>query len=123
MMNVLSVPYQVTRLVFDAGQPYEKFRSRYEAAVPPADPRRLGGITGRHARWPDLAGETGEPGPHAFVLYWRADIIPLMTTAGERRLGTAYLMDCPAITEKIYRPRPGGDALRAAARTDQHRLR
>jgi hypothetical protein len=31
-MNLLSVPYQVTRLVFDAGQPYEKFRSRYEAA-------------------------------------------------------------------------------------------
>jgi hypothetical protein len=35
MINVLSVPHQVTRLVFDTGQPYEKFRSRYEAAVPP----------------------------------------------------------------------------------------
>jgi hypothetical protein len=40
--NLLSFPHQVTRLVFDAGQPYEKFRSRYEAAVPPADPPWLG---------------------------------------------------------------------------------
>ena len=43
VMNVRSVPHQVTRLVFDVGQPYEKFRSRYEAAVPPADPQRLHG--------------------------------------------------------------------------------
>jgi hypothetical protein len=42
VMNVRSVPHQVTRLVFDVGQPYEKFRSRYEAAVPPADPQRRG---------------------------------------------------------------------------------
>jgi hypothetical protein len=34
VMDVLSFPHQATRLVFDAGQPYEKFRSRYEAAVP-----------------------------------------------------------------------------------------
>jgi hypothetical protein len=102
MIDVLSVPHQVTRLVFDAGQPYEKFRSRYEAVVPPADPRRLGDFTGRHARWPDLAGETSESGPHGFVLYWRADMTPLMATAGERRPCSAYLMGCPAVVETIY---------------------
>src|SRR5215475_1179346 len=51
MITVLSVPYQVTRLAFDTGQPYEKFRSRCEAAVPPVDPRRLRDFAGRHARW------------------------------------------------------------------------
>jgi hypothetical protein len=106
VMNARSVPHQVTRLVFDVGQPYEKFRSRYEAAVPPANPRRLGDVAGRHARWPDLAADTGEPGPHGFVLYWHADITPLMTTAGERRPCTAYLMGCPAIADKIYRQDP-----------------
>jgi uncharacterized protein (DUF302 family) len=106
VMNVLSVSHQVTRLVFDTGQPYEKFRSRYEAAVPPADPQRRGDFAGRHARWPDLAADPGEPAPHGFVLYWRADMTPLMTTAGERRPCTAYLMGCPAIAEKIYRQDP-----------------
>ncbi len=32
-MNALSFPNQVTRLVFAAGQPYEKFCGRYQAAV------------------------------------------------------------------------------------------
>jgi len=64
MITVLSVPHQATRLVFDTGQPYEKFRSRYEATVTAVDPRRLGDFSGRHARWPDLAAHAGEPGPH-----------------------------------------------------------
>ena len=38
-MSHQSCGYRVTRLVFDAGQPYETFRGRYEAAVPPADLR------------------------------------------------------------------------------------
>ena len=49
-MTLLSFPHQVTQLVFDAGQPYEKFRSPYEAAVPPADPPWLGETAGRHVR-------------------------------------------------------------------------
>ena len=106
MINVLSVPHQVTQLVFDTGQPYEKFRSRYEAAVPPADPRRMGDFAGRHARWPDLSPHMREPGPHGFVLYWRAVMTPLPTTAAERRPCTAYLMGCPAVAEKIYRHDP-----------------
>jgi hypothetical protein len=87
VISVRSFPQRITRLVFDAGQPYERFRGRYEASVPPADPQRLGDLAGRHARWPELAApvqdETGrEPGPHGFVLYWRADMTPLMTTEG-----------------------------------------
>jgi hypothetical protein len=41
-MDIGSFPHQVTRLVFDTGQPYEQFRARYEAAVPALDvPRTL----------------------------------------------------------------------------------
>jgi hypothetical protein len=105
-MNVLSFPHQVTRLVFDAGQPYEKFRGRYEAAVPPADPWRLGGAAGRHARWPAIAADQGEPCPQGFVLYWRADLTPRATAAGDVRPCTAYLMGCHAVAEKIYRRDP-----------------
>ena len=105
-MNVLSFPHQVTRLVFDAGQPYEKFRGRYEAAVPPADPWRLGGAAGRHARWPAIAADQGEPCPQGFVLYWRADLTPRAAAARDVRPCTAYLMGCHAVAEKIYRRDP-----------------
>jgi hypothetical protein len=101
--NALSVPHRVTRLVFDAGQPYEKFLSRYEAAVPPADPRWLGGHAGRHVRWPGTA--TDPSGSHGFVLYWRADMAPLMTATGELRPCTGYLMG-QAVPEKLYRKDP-----------------
>jgi hypothetical protein len=107
VMNLLSFPHQVTRLVFHAGQPYEKFRGRYEAAVLPADPWRLGRAAGRHARWPAIAADQGEPRPHGFVLYWRADMTPRTTAAGDVRPCTAYLMGCQAVAEKIYRRDPG----------------
>lgn len=104
-MNTSSFPHRVTRLVFEAGQPYEKFLSRYEAAVPPADPRWLGGLGGRHVRWPGTATDPDERGSHGFVLYWRADMAPLMTAAGEQRPCTGYLMG-HAIPEKLYRQDP-----------------
>jgi hypothetical protein len=44
------VPHQVTRLVFDTGQPYEQFRARYEAAVLALDEKRLAEIAARGAR-------------------------------------------------------------------------
>src|SRR6201993_4675514 len=59
VMSPLAVESRAPRLVFDAGQPYEKFRGRYEAAVPPADPRP-GDRAGRHRRRPeDGAGADG----------------------------------------------------------------
>jgi hypothetical protein len=105
-MNPLSVPHQVTRLIFDVGQPYEKFRSRYEAAVPVLDPQWLGEYTGRHVRWHDTIADSDEPSPHGFVLYWRGHLTPLMTEGGELRPCTAYLMGLPDIQEQAYRQDP-----------------
>ena len=98
----LSVPHQAARLIFDAGQPYEKFRGRYEAVVPMLDPRLPGERAGRHARWPDIVLETDSSSQHGFVLYWRADMTALMTEEGELRPCTGYLMGNHAIAEKIY---------------------
>jgi hypothetical protein len=52
-MDIGSFPHQVTRLVFDTGQPYDEFRARYEAAVPALDEKRLAGFAARGAAWPD----------------------------------------------------------------------
>lgn len=104
--NVRSFPQQLTRLAFDAGQPYEKFRSRYEAAVPSAYPRCLGGSAGRHALWHDTSAEADASRPPGFVLYWRLDMTPMMTTADDLRPCTAYLMGLHAIPEGIYHRDP-----------------
>jgi hypothetical protein len=106
VMNVLSFPHQITRLVFDAGQPYEKFRSRYEAAVPSAYPQRPGESAGRYARWHETTADADAPSPSGFVLYWRLHMTPTMTTAGDMRPCTAYLMGLHAIPEDIYRQDP-----------------
>jgi hypothetical protein len=101
VISHLSLGYQVTRLVFDADQPYEKFRGRYEAAVPPAD-LRPGDCAGRHVRWQDVAADANGSGTHGFVLYWRADMMPELTVSAELRPCTAYLMGHHAIPEKAY---------------------
>jgi hypothetical protein len=84
-MTLQSFDYQVARLVFDAGQPYEKFRGRYEAAVPPVDPRP-GDYAGRHVRWQDVAADGDGSGPHG-SLYWRAEMTLLLPRSGELRDG------------------------------------
>ena len=104
-MSHQSCGYRVTRLVFDAGQPCETFRGRYEAAVPPAD-LRPGDCPGRHVRWQDAAADTNGSGPRGFVLYWRADMTPELTGSGERRPCTAYLMGHHAIPEQACRRDP-----------------
>jgi hypothetical protein len=93
MIKVLSVPHHVTRLVFDAGQPYEKFCGRYEATVPARD-IRCGEPAGRHIRQP---ADAPDGSGHGFFLYWRANMMPLLNP----RPCTAYLMGSQVIAEKI----------------------
>jgi hypothetical protein len=104
--DVRSFPHRVRRLVFEPGQAYEKFRDRYEAAVPPADPPVLGAFPGWRTRWPrpGLAGH--EPGAHGLVMYERADLTPPVTAAGELRPCTAYLMGIEVLPEPCYHDDP-----------------
>jgi hypothetical protein len=59
-MDIGSFPHQVTRLVFDTGQPYEEFRARYEAAVPALDEKRLAEFAARGAAWSDKPRSANE---------------------------------------------------------------
>jgi hypothetical protein len=121
--TLVAVPHPVTRLVFDTGQPYDRFRSRYEAAVPPADDCRPGPDGGRHARCRPAAAQAAELSGHGFVLHWRADISPQMTAAGERRPRTAYLMGSNPIGQSSCRRHPDVllyTALRTLIYLDSH---
>jgi hypothetical protein len=105
-MGIISVPHQVTRLAFDTGQPYEKFRTRYQAAVPEVDPSRLAAFAQRRAGWEEIAADADTSAPHGFFLYWRTDNTPLMSLAGNTRQCTQYLMGNHVIAEEMYRHDP-----------------
>ncbi len=69
-------PHQVTRLVFDTGQPYEEFRPRYEDAVPEADLKQLAELAGRSATWQEVVADADASARLGFLMYWRADMTP-----------------------------------------------
>jgi hypothetical protein len=103
---VQSSSYRVIRLAFDVGQPYEKFRARFEAAVPTMDSQSPATAAGRHVRPLEISTEPTLLSPHGFVLHSRTDTVPQMTDTGELRPSTAYLMGSPAVTERLYRLNP-----------------
>ena len=106
MKDIGSFPHQVTRLVFDTGQPYEEFRARYEAAVPALDEKRLAGFAARGAAWPEVVADAGASAPHGFLIFWRLDTTPVMSLAGNSTRCTAYLMGNHTIAEQMYRHDP-----------------
>jgi hypothetical protein len=105
-MMVSSLTHQLTRLAFDAGQPYESFRTRYETAVPTLDPQRLAAFAGRHAPWQEVVADVGVSAKHGFFLYWRSDLTPLMSRAGDTWPCTDYPMANHTIAERSCRQDP-----------------
>jgi hypothetical protein len=83
VVDIGSFVHQVTRLVFDTGQPYEEFGARYEDAVPELDPKRLVAFTERGAPWQEIVADADATAPHGFLIYWRSDLTPLMSLAGD----------------------------------------
>ena len=105
-MDIGSFPHQVTRLVFDTGQPYDEFRARYEAAVPALDEKRLAEFAARGAAWPEVVADADASAPHGFLIFWRLDTAPVMSLAGNSTRCTAYLMGNHTIAERMYRHDP-----------------
>jgi len=119
--TVLSIPHQVTRLEFDAGQPYEKLRARFGTALPVLDPQRQGAFAGRHARIQKATAEATRSALFRVVLACRPG-------AADDQRGRAQAMDRLADRRSPDRggpipPGPGGAAVRTAAHADLHRLR
>ncbi len=106
MMQVSSFPHQVTRLAFDTGQPYQEFRARYEDAVPALDTNRVTAFAERRAPWTEVVADANASAPHGFLIYWRTDMAPVMSLAGDTAPCTAYLMGNHTIAEQMYRHDP-----------------
>jgi hypothetical protein len=98
--------HQVVRLDIAVRGSYEEFRQRFEAAVPMWDRDRGMELIELKAPWPEVAAAVAASAPHDFLLYWKLDLGPLMSLAGNTRRATEYLMGNHVIAETMYRHNP-----------------
>jgi hypothetical protein len=102
----LATPHQAVRLDLAVRESYDDFRLRYEAAVPMWDRAQGIELIERKAPWPEVVAAVTAAAPHDFLLYWKLDLAPLMSLAGNTRSATEYLMGNHVIAESIYRYDP-----------------
>jgi hypothetical protein len=101
-----AISYQAVRLDLAVRETYDDFRQRFEFAVPMWNRERAIELVERRASWPEVVSVTAST-PHGFLLYWRLDVAPLMSLAGNTRRATEYLMGNHIIAETVYRHDPG----------------
>lgn len=85
---------------------FDRFRKRFESAVPPVDLARFEKLVRDGAGWEDVRRATAENAPHFFMIYWRMDITALFRLAGGTRQCVEYLMGNHVIAERMYRHDP-----------------
>jgi Domain of unknown function DUF302 len=100
------VPHQVNRLVIEVAESFDGFRERYEQAAPEIDPQDLADLIERRAPWSEVLADADARAPHGFIIYFRADVTPLMALAGDRGRCVIYLMGNHTIAERMYRHDP-----------------
>ena len=93
----------VDRLSFDVDQPYDRFRRRYELAVPFLDQEKINGLVQRSTPWEEVVADANMRAPFGFFLFWRSDITPVMSLAGHEAKCTEYLMGNHVIAERMFR--------------------
>ena len=101
-----AIRYEVARLEIPAPESYDDFRKRFESAVPAFDRDRAAELVEREASWSEVVDEAASAAPNDFLLYWKLDLAPLMSLAGNNRRATEYLMGNHIIAETMYRHDP-----------------
>jgi hypothetical protein len=93
----------VDRLAFDVDQPYDRFRQRYEKAVPELDLERLMSLVQHKAPWEAVVVDAQATTPLGFFIFWKLDTRPVMSLAGHANQCTEYLMGNHTIAERMFR--------------------
>jgi hypothetical protein len=101
-----AIPHEVIRLDIAIRERYDDFLRRFESAVPMFDGDRAAVLVERKAAWSEVVADVGASVPHDFLLYWKLDLTPLMSLAGNRQRATEYLMGNHVIAETMYRHDP-----------------
>ena len=103
--DVQQVRYSVPRLTFPVPGVRE-FQARYEAAVPDLPLSAVMDLVSRGAAWPEMVELIERSAPHGFLIYFRNDVHPVMSLAGDRADCIAYLMGNHVIAERMFRYDP-----------------
>jgi hypothetical protein len=82
------------------------FRSRYEAAVPELPRAAVQQLVARGAPWPEMLELIEASAPHGFLIYFRNDVHPVMSLAGDEAACVSYLMGNHTIAERMFRHDP-----------------
>jgi hypothetical protein len=98
--------FEVSRLHLPIFESYASFLYRYEAAVPRLDTVYLADLESRHASWQEMLDFIESSAPHGFLVYWRNDVHPVMSMAGDGLPCVAYLMGNHTIAERMFRFNP-----------------
>ena len=56
--------------------------------------------------WPEVVADADVSAPHGFFIFWRSDLTPVMSLAGDSARCTSYLMGNNTIAEQMYRHDP-----------------
>lgn len=105
-MKSAAISHQAVRLDIAVSEGYDEFRRRFESAVPMWDRERGIELMERRPPWRDIVATAIAAAPNDFLLYWKLDIAPLMSLAGNTRRATEYLMGNHVIAETMYRHNP-----------------
>ena len=109
----------VARLEIPVGDDYERFRARYEEAVPPVDLKRAFALADERAPWSAVQDLAEENAPLGFMIFWQVDVQPLFGLAGDHAQCCEYLMGNHVIAERMFR-HDAGALLYAPLRTTIH---
>ena len=101
-----TIPHQVVRLDIEVHQAYDDFCRRYETAVPLWNKDRGAEFVTRKAPWSEVLADVAASAPYGFLIYWKMDLTPLMSLAGNAWRCTEYLMGNHTIAETMYRHDP-----------------
>ncbi len=102
-MSAASLRHSVTRLTFDVGQDYDAFRARYQSAVPDLDRERVADFVHRGAAWDEVVADAASVAPLGFFIFWKMDVTPTMTLAGNTSRCTEFLMGNHTVAERMFR--------------------
>jgi len=100
------VQYGVTRFAIDVDATVERFRARYETAVPRLPAEEVKALVSTMAAWPEMVSLIDEAAPYGFLIYGVNDVDPVMRMAGNKGSCVSYLMGNHTIAERMFRHEP-----------------
>lgn len=75
----------------------------FEHEVPALSVPELLAVIARHHNWDDVLAWTAEHAPWGFLMYWRNEVGPVMSVAGDSAQCISYLMGNHTIAETMFR--------------------